>query len=44
MQGERPMVAGARTVLSNGLARDLFEEVQNHILWLGVLAVLVHLL
>jgi hypothetical protein len=38
------MVPGARTVMSNGLARDLFQELQNHILWLGVLVALAHLL
>jgi hypothetical protein len=38
------MVPGARMVLSNGLARDLFAEVQNHILWLGILVTLAHLL
>jgi hypothetical protein len=44
MQAVQDMVPGARMVLTNGLARDLFEEVQNHILWLGVLVTLVHLL
>jgi hypothetical protein len=30
--------------MSTGLGKDLVEEVQNHILWLGLLIVLAKLL